>query len=111
MKEILLQNQFYWFIKHLRIEIGNSKFDNAIPHGDQGQELWRILWDNVYWKKKTFSKEEKNCSFENHRQRTVSGTALIRVVFPQIPVLSQVADKSKLMCATEMENHWCILFF
>lgn len=54
---------------------------------------------------KPVSKSEKNYSSENLRQRMVSETALMRALFPQIPVLSQVADKSKN--AIEMENH-CI---
>ena len=35
----------------------------------------------------------------------VSGTALPRVVFAQMPVWSQVADKSKHICAIGIENN------
>lgn len=56
---------------------------------------------------KPVSKSEKNYSSENLRQRMVSETALMRALFPQIPVLSQVADKSKNVYAIETENH-CI---
>lgn len=36
----------------------------------------------------------------------VSGIALMRSVFSQIPAWSQVADKSKHICAIGMENNW-----
>lgn len=43
-------------------------------------------------KKKVFQ-IEKNCTPENDRQRVVPKTILIRVVSPQILVLSQVAEQ------------------
>lgn len=85
------------------MEIENLKFGNTISSRDQGPELQRTYYETMFTEKYVFQigKEELP---ENHRQRLVPGTAPMRMVFPQISVLSQVAGESKHVYAIEMEN-------